>query len=319
MYYLCYILILFSIINFYFRISNRFNIVDRPCERSSHTKPVIRGGGIIFPIGITCWFIWSGFQYPLFYTGLIIIGFISFLDDISTVKPWIRFLTHLVAILLLLVQVGCTPLPWWVVLFILIVATGIINAFNFMDGINGITAGYSLMALIGLWIVNNHQVLFVANEFIYAAGLAVLVFSFYNFRTQARCFAGDVGSVSIAFILVFLTGKLIIVSGNIHYLMFLCIYGVDAFLTIVYRLIRNENIFAAHRSHLYQVFANEAGISHVKVSTGYAVVQLMINFAVISLINHLNNFHMLLISIGIIFLLSTFYITIKQKISIRNF
>lgn len=319
MLYLFYILLLFGLINLYFRISTRFSIIDKPCERSSHTKPVIRGGGIIFPIGITCWFIWSGFQYPLFYTGLIIIGFVSFLDDISTVKPWIRFLTHLVAIFLLLVQVGCTPLPWWVVLFILILATGIINAFNFMDGINGITAGYSLMALIGLWIVNNHQVLFVANEFIYAAGLAVLVFGFYNFRSQARCFAGDVGSVTIAFILVFLTGKLIIVSGNIYYLMFLSVYGVDAFLTIVYRLIRNENIFAAHRSHLYQVFANEAGISHLKVSTGYAVVQLMINFAVISLISHLNYFHMLLISIGILFLLSIFYIAIKQKIGIRNF
>jgi UDP-N-acetylmuramyl pentapeptide phosphotransferase/UDP-N-acetylglucosamine-1-phosphate transferase len=182
-----------------------------------------------------------------------------------------------------------------------------------MDGINGITATYSLSALIGLWIVNNYQVHFMGNDLLYAAALAVALFGFYNFRTHARCFAGDVGPVSISFILVFLTGKLIITSGNPFYLMFLCIYGVDTFFTIVKRMIRHENIFEAHRQHLYQVLTNESGISHLKVSSGYAIVQLIINFIIIALINHLSYFYMLLVSIGIIMALSVGYIVIKSR------
>ena len=311
--YLFYVFILLVVLNLYFRVAARFNIIDKPNERSSHAKPVLRGGGIVFPVGITLWFIWSGFQFPWFFSGLMLISLISFLDDLKQVPFWFRLVFHMAAILLLLMQLELTPWPWWLWVLTIFTATGIINAFNFMDGINGITAGYSMSALAGLWFVNNYQYSFVDNNLIYATIGAVALFGFYNFRIRARCFAGDVGAVSISFILVFLLLKLILLSDNPFYMMFLVVYGVDTFLTIVYRLLRHENIFMAHRNHLYQILANESGISHIKVSMGYVLVQLIINFVIIASINQLSYIWMILLSVTIIFMLSLFYIFVKTK------
>jgi len=243
----------------------------------------------------------------------MLISLISFLDDLKQLPFWFRLFFQMAAILLLLMQLELTPWPWWLWTLTIFTATGIINAFNFMDGINGITSGYSLSALIGLWIVNNDQAPFVSNDLIYATSLAVVLFGFYNFRIRARCFAGDVGAISISFILVFLLIKLILVTANPFYMMFLVVYGIDTSLTIVYRLIRRENIFEAHRNHLYQILANESGISHVKVSIGYVLVQLIINFIIIKSINQLSYIWMILLSVTIIFMLSLFYIFVKTK------
>jgi len=311
--YLIYTLILLVVINLYFWVAVRFNIIDKPCERSSHSKPVLRGGGIIFPVGLILWFIWSGFAFPWFFAGLMLISLVSFIDDLAHVSYKIRLVMQITAISLLLIQLGLAPLPWWVWFYALFTATAVINAFNFMDGINGITAGYSLSALIGLWIVNNYQVSFVGNDLLYAAGIAVVIFGFYNFRTRARCFAGDVGAVSISFILVFLTGKLILATGNPFYLMFMVIYGVDTFLTIIFRLIRRENIFEAHRSHLFQILANESGFSHPKVSSAYTLAQLLINLLVIVLAGQVSLAYQLLVSVGIMGGLAAVYVYVKGK------
>ena len=314
--YLFYVVLLLVILNLYFWVADHYKIIDKPNERSSHAKPVLRGGGIVFPAGITLWFVWSGFQFPWFFAGLILISVISFLDDLKQVPFWFRLVFQMAAILLLLMQLELSPWPWWLWALTIFTATGIINAFNFMDGINGITSGYSLSALIGLWIVNNYQAPFVSNDLLYATSLAVALFGFYNFRIRARCFAGDVGAISISFILVFLLIKLILVTANPFYMMFLVVYGIDTFLTMVYRLIRRENIFEAHRNHLYQILANESGISHVKVSIGYVLVQLIINFLIIAAINQLSYIYMILLSIGIIFILAVFYFFVKTKKSL---
>ena len=105
---------------------------------------------------------------------------------------------------------------------------------------------------------------------------AVLVFNFFNFRKQARCFAGDVGSVSIAFVILFLIGSLIIKTENFGWLILLAVYGVDSVLTIVHRLMLHENIGLPHRKHLYQIMANELRIPHVVVSLVYMIVQIVI-------------------------------------------
>ena len=142
------------------------------------------------------------------------------------------------------------------------------------------------------------------------------LFGFFNFRLRARCFAGDVGAVSISFILVFLLVKLILSSGNLIYMMFLIVYGIDTSLTIVFRLRRHENIFEAHRRHLYQLMTNESGISHIKVSSGYAIVQLMINLVIIASINRLSYIWTMFISSGIIIILSIFYMLAKRKLGV---
>ena len=143
-----------------------------------------------------------------------------------------------------------------------------------MDGINGITGGYSLVVLAALAYINKEIVPgFVNQDLIVTVLCAVLVFNFFNFRKQAKCFAGDVGSVSIAFIILFLIGKLIIETENFSWMILLVVYGVDSVLTIVHRVMLHENIGQPHRKHLYQIMANELKVPHVVVSSIYMVTQ----------------------------------------------
>lgn len=178
--------------------------------------------------------------------------------------------------LLMFAQVGFFSVPWYYMVAALVVATGVINAYNFMDGINGITGGYSLVVMGSFWYINNYSVWFIDNNLIYAVALSLLVFNFFNFRRTAKCFAGDIGAVSIAFIILFLLGKLIVETGNITYIIILLVYGVDSILTILHRLILKENIFDAHRKHLYQILSNELHIPHTHVSLLYMATQSLV-------------------------------------------
>lgn len=265
----------------YIKLAKRYSIVDIPNERSSHSNRTVRGGGIIIPLSITLWFIYSKFELPWFFAGLIIISVISFMDDLSPLSSKARFIFHLCSLILLFIQLHVFDLPWWSWIPIIIICAGIINAYNFMDGINGITGGYSIAVLTALWIVNNYQVKFIDNELLYFFVLPLVIFNYLNFRKKAICFAGDVGSISIAFILVFLLAKLIIHSGNFLYILFLTLYGVDTLFTLINRLINKENIFKAHRKHIYQLLANELKISQIKVALIYTLLQFIVCLIVI--------------------------------------
>lgn len=257
----------------YFKIADKYNIIDRPNERSSHTRITLRGGGIIFYFGALAYFLTNQFEYPWFMLALTLVAFISFVDDVKSVKQGIRLLFHFSAMALMFGQWGLFSLGWGWLLLALVVCTGIINAYNFMDGINGITGGYSLVVLAALAYVDEVLVPFVGADLIYTVMMAVVVFCFFNFRRKARCFAGDVGSVSIAFILLFLLGKLVIETGDLSWIVLLVVYGVDSVLTIIHRLMLHENIGLPHRKHLYQLMANELKIPHVMVSLIYMAVQ----------------------------------------------
>ena len=204
---------------------------------------------------------------------LTLVTVISFVDDIRSISQGLRLVFHFTAMGLMFYQWELFTLPWWTVVVALIACTGIINAYNFMDGINGITGGYSLVVLGSLAFINHWVVSFVEPGLIYTMLCAVLVFNFFNFRKRAKCFAGDVGSVSIAFIILFLIGKLIIDTEDFSWIVLLAVYGVDSVLTIVHRLMLHENIGLPHRKHLYQIMANELKIPHVAVSLTYMVVQ----------------------------------------------
>ena len=262
--------------NFYFRIADKCNIIDKPNERSSHTRITLRGGGIIFYLGALAYFLTNQFEYPWFMLALTLITFISFVDDIRSTSQGLRLVFHFTAMALMFYQWGLFSLPWWTILVALIVCTGIINAYNFMDGINGITGGYSWVVLLALAFINVQIVRFVEEDLIYTMLCAVLVFNFFNFRKKAKCFAGDVGSVSIAFVILFLIGKLIIRTENFSWIILLVVYGVDSVLTIIHRLMLHENIGLPHRKHLYQLMANELEIPHVVVSLIYMTSQAII-------------------------------------------
>ena len=292
----------------YFKLADYFNIIDKPNERSSHSRVTLRGGGIIFYIGVLLYFILNNFQYPWFFTGLTLITGISFADDIRPQSSKIRLVIHFVAMAFMFYQWNLFSLSWYFTIFALIFCTGILNAYNFMDGINGITGGYSLLVAGALLYINVYQVSFVDNDFLYILLIALFVFSFFNFRTKAKCFAGDVGSVSIAFILVFLLGLLVIRTGDFSYLVLLSVYGVDTVLTITHRLILKENILQPHRKHVYQLMANELKIPHVFVSLIYILLQAMVIVGLF--IFKLHSYYYLFV---VIILLSFVYTLFKKR------
>lgn len=276
-------LILLIIELIYFRIADKFNIIDKPNERSSHTSIVLRGGGIIFLIGAWIWSAFFGFQYPWFLAGLTLVAGVSFVDDIHSLPDSARLVAQFSAAALAFYQLGILHWEmWWIVLLALIVYVGATNVINFMDGINGITAGYSLAVLVPLALVNMQEN-FVEQSLIMTSILAALVFCIFNFRPKgkAKCFAGDVGSIGIAFIILFLLGNVIIKTGDITWLIFLLVYGVDGCMTIIHRIMLHENLGEAHRKHAYQIMANELKIGHVKVTLLYMAIQLVISLGFI--------------------------------------
>lgn len=289
----------------YFRIADRCDIIDQPNFRSSHTRIVIRGGGIIFPIAMWLWamghfLVDMGFdiQNLWFLIGLTLVAFVSYVDDIRGVRYFVRLQFQFLAMAMLFYQLflcNSSIIDQWPLfrglLFIAVAwvaCVGMANVINFMDGINGITAAYSLSVLVPLVLVNRlprQEWLFVDPSLLSAAIVSVVVFSLFNFRPsgKARCFAGDVGSLSIAMILLFCLGNLIVVKGDVTWIVLLLVYIVDGGLTIVHRILLNENIFLAHRKHAYQLMANELKIPHPVVSLLYAVAQLLISLGFIYL------------------------------------
>ena len=276
MYYVIILFLLFLTELFYFRVADKFNIIDKPNERSSHSRITLRGGGIIFYFGALAYFLTNDWEYPWFILALSLITFISFVDDIRSTSQGLRLVFHFSAMALMFYQWGLFSLSWWWIITALIVCTGIINAYNFMDGINGITGGYSLIILGALAYINEEMVSFAEPALIYTVLCSVVVFCFFNFRRKAKCFAGDVGSVSIAFILLFLIGKLILKTEDFSWMILLAVYGVDSVLTIIHRLMLHENIGLPHRKHMYQLMANELKIPHVVVSLVYMAVQAIV-------------------------------------------
>jgi len=270
-----FILLLFAELT-YFWIADRFNIIDKPNQRSSHKRITLRGGGIVFYFGVLLFFLFNDFIYPWFFTGITLIAAISFSDDIKPKSSIIRLSVHFIAMLFMFYQWDLFEMPWYFTLFALIVCAGILNAWNFMDGINGITGGYSLVVIASFWYINTFKMIFVDNNLIYNMLLALIVFNFFNFRKKAKCFAGDVGAISIAFMIVFSLGLLIIKTGDFSYLILLSIYGIDSVMTVVHRLMRHENIFEAHRKHAYQLLANELQISHMWVAGMYMIFQALV-------------------------------------------
>ncbi|QNF32402.1 glycosyltransferase family 4 protein [Adhaeribacter swui] len=271
-------LLLFGLLLGYFRIADRFNIIDKPNNRSSHTAITIRGGGIVYPFAMVLYAVFFHDVSAYLLLGMLLISLISFWDDISSLPSRVRIIVHLLAVTALLWSVNAFQLlPIWLIPIVYVFIIGIINAYNFMDGINGITGLYSLTILCSLLYVNEYVVAFADSDFIICPILASLVFLFFNFRKKAKCFAGDVGSVSIGFWILTLLLMLILKTESLTYILFLAVYGVDTVLTIIHRLILRQNIFEPHRLHFYQILANERKVPHLVVSGLYALVQLLVN------------------------------------------
>ena len=298
----------------YFRIADKYNIIDKPNQRSSHTTIVLRGGGIIFLIGAWIWSAFFGFQYPWFLLGLTLVAGVSFVDDIHSLPDSVRLMAQFSAAAMAFYQLGILHWSmWWIVLLALIVYVGATNVINFMDGINGITTGYSLAVLVPLALMNM-QDRFVEQSLIVTTILSASVFCIFNFRPKgkAKCFAGDVGSIGIAFIMLFLLGNVIIKTGDITWLIFLLVYGVDGCLTIIHRIMLHENLGEAHRKHAYQIMANELKIGHVKVTLLYMAMQLAVSLGFVYLCPNTALCHWMYL-IGALAVLAIAYVLFMKK------
>lgn len=327
----------------YFKVADKFNIIDKPNERSSHSTIVLRGGGVIFLLGAWVWAL-KGFMvdglgfmdcYPWMLAAVTLAAGISFIDDIHSLPDSVRLVVQFVAMGLMFYQLDMMHLNlWWLVLISFIVCVGASNIINFMDGVNGITGGYSLAVLVPLLVVNeNFHAMdsaylaplgsdllgqsaenFMDQSFLIVAITAVVVFCLFNFRPRgkAKCFAGDVGSIGIAFIMLFAIGKLIMATGDLTWLIFLLVYGVDGGLTIIHRIMLHENLGKAHRKHAYQLMANELKMSHPLVSSIYMALQLMVSFGFIYLCPNTVLAHWVYL-IGALIVLSIMYVLFKRK------
>lgn len=291
--YLIILALLFLAELLYFRVADHFNIIDKPNERSSHSSIVLRGGGVIFSLSMIAWMVLMCIQgemsivleYLPFLIGLLLVAGVSFWDDVKSLPDSIRLVVQFTAMALMFWSMGIMHWNmWWIVILASIVCVGATNVINFMDGINGITAGYALAVLLPLALLNK-DLAFIDSSFLVVAIIGVLVFCIFNFRPKgkAKCFAGDVGSISIAFIMLYAIGRLVVQTQDITYLIFLLVYGIDGCLTIVHRIMLHENLGEAHRKHAYQLMANELKIGHVKVSSLYMVMQLAVSLGFIYL------------------------------------
>ena len=326
LYFLIFLLLLAAEV-VYFRIADRCNIIDKPNERSSHSTIVLRGGGIIFMLGLWIWAAFFGLGYPWFLVAVTLIAGVSFMDDIRSLPDSVRLVAQFVAMGLMFYQLGLFEtfqlaggsvvsgivIPALIVLLAIIVCVGASNIINFMDGINGITGGYALVSLIPLYLLNR-ELGFVEDSLVVTVVLADMVFCLFNFRPKgkAKCFAGDVGSIGIAFILLFLIGRLVMLTGDVTYLIFLLVYGVDGCLTIVHRIMLHENLGEAHRKHAFQLMANELRIGHVKVSLSYMGLQLLISLGFVYLVPDSVLAHWMYL-MGALLVLAAAYVAFMRK------
>lgn len=275
--YLLIIAILGIVSYLYLRLAIKYKIIDKPNKRSSHTKITVRGGGILFTLAILFFFVVNDFQYPYFCLGVLLISIVSFLDDIYTLSAKVRFPVQFFSVFLVLYEVGILYEPMYIFIAVLIVSLAVVNFFNFMDGINGLTGMYGLVTIVGFFFINLHEEIVNADLLIYTF-ISLLIFGFYNFRKKALFFAGDIGSITLGMLVVFLGVYFIISLKSPIILLLIFFYGGDATLTLLYRKIfTKESVFEPHRHHLYQKFVDIKKVSHIKIAIGYALLQMLVN------------------------------------------
>lgn len=309
--YIVFTFLLFAAYLMYFKVARRFSIVDLPNHRTMHKGATIRGGGVVILIAIILYTLYIPIPGLYFTVGITILGGTGFLDDLIDLSGKVRFPVQVLSIILILADLHLFGLGIFWVLIIIVLATGTLNAYNFMDGINGMTGGYSLVTVISLIYINSYVYQFIANDFLFFFLLALVVFSFFNFRTKAVCFAGDVGSLTIAYIIVYLIIKLVSESHQFVFILFLTLYGIDTIFTIVQRIFKKENIFEAHRLHLFQVAVSKTGMPQLSMSLIFMAVQTAINLVIVWLIQ-LSLQQQLIYSALLLFGLSVIYSVIKK-------
>lgn len=279
----------------------RWRKLDVPNERSSHTRPVPRMGGlgIVAAFALTAPLLWVMVQtgsneVPALRFGVALVAFLAIaivglIDDMRSISPLLKYLGQLVAALVAVwggVRFGAIELPFDLTLnpggFGLLVTilwlTGFSNIFNFMDGIDGLAGGIGVLYSLALAVVSfgtGHRVI-GAGCLILAAGC--LGFLAHNFP-PAKIFMGDVGSLFVGYVLAAFA-VVVTSSGErpVPLPAVLLIFGsflYDGVFTLLRRLKQGEKIWLPHRSHLYQRLVI-AGQSHRRVTLIYYALSIVL-------------------------------------------
>lgn len=292
----------------YFFVAKKFHIVDRPNRRSSHHRAVLLGGGVIFYLAVLFHALTQGMPYPNFILGLSALAIVSYVDDLRPLPSWLRLFTQLAAVFVSF-WIDIDTLQIWQILLFVILFTGILNIYNFMDGINGMLAAYSFVVVGTLGYLDLFEHRFIELQLIATILIAIIVFGFFNFRTKARCFSGDVGSISMGLIILFLivryTQSVSLPGMNVSRLCFIIVFLADGGLTIAKRFLSGRNIFEAHREHAYETMVNDLKIPHLWVSSGYAALQLVINIGYIAVAD--KNLYTLIVSLLLVLAYGLFF------------
>ncbi len=262
----------------YYRLAKQFGIVDRPNHRSSHSKTTVRGGGILFPLAVVFWWMSHDFLNTWMVLGMIWVSAVSFLDDIYSMSRKLRIGIQFLGLTFAFYDLGVfEQQTWWALPILYFVALGIINAINFMDGINGLTGLYGIVFFGSLLAVNIYTPIFSESLIRYMI-LAGLVFLIFNFRKDAKMFAGDIGSISLAYMIIYFLVQWYLSSPSWTIVLFLLVYGADSLITFTQRLFRRENVALPHRTHLYQILANQLQKDHSIIALVYSMIQFGVNF-----------------------------------------
>ena len=251
-------------------LASRYGFLDMPTGRSSHEKPIPKGGGI----GILGAFVFSGFAYGIptrVMWPTIAISLLSLADDWQDLAPAFRLLMQFLAAGVL---VFLSHWSWWAVLPACLFIVGTANFYNFMDGINGLAA---MTGIAGFLLLGSYGVVYGMPKsysmLCFSIALACLGFLPMNIP-RARVFMGDVGSVLLGYLFAFF-----VLSFSRNFAEFVLLasflfpFYADVLLCLFERLRQGHPLMQAHRSHLYQILANEYGIAHWKIALAYVIVQ----------------------------------------------
>jgi UDP-N-acetylmuramyl pentapeptide phosphotransferase/UDP-N-acetylglucosamine-1-phosphate transferase len=309
-----YILIVFILIFgliIYLKIAEKWSIIDQPNNRSSHSYNTKRGAGVLYLFGLAIYLFYAGFNNYILVVSTVLLGTIGFIDDIKNIHFKKKLLLQFIIIFSYLKFQNYLLLEWYFVLFILVLLISSINIYNFMDGINGLTILYSLSSLISFYFINSKITTFIDPNLLLIMILSNLILGIFNIRKKAICFVGDVGSMTMGFLYASLAILLMIKTNSLNPLILFVVYGIDAVWTILQRLVLRENIFLAHRKHLYQLLVNELGISHILVSSIYVSIQVLLN--TIWMIFYPEEQSLILI-LSVFIILSIIYLFVKKVV-----
>lgn len=299
----------------YLPVARRLEIGNKVTYRSSHKYFVITGGGFIFLVALLIYYIAYSPGPMTLMTRVVIgataLGIISFADDVHDVPPLWRLLVQTIVVAYTFSDL-CTGPNLHVFIVIVVCGVGLINAYNFMDGINGMLAGYTLVVLGSLYWAYSTVPYWGSNapmQLIIMLAIAVAVFAFFNMRSNALCFCGDVGAIVMGFLITYLIIWLVLNNNQPQVMVFVMVYVVDAGLTVVQRLFLGENILTPHRRHVYQVLVNQWGLPHWRIALVYAGVQAVINAVYFAIDRPYRWLYVLLVAITLI----AIYFLIKRS------